>query len=274
MLIAAAVCRSLKIPYLLRGESHADTSATGLRRLGRHTLASYTVKGAAGALPIGRLNLDFYNRYGPVPSFWAPYTVDNERFRSVAEKAKLERTERLTSLDLDPQRPVVIFSGKLIPRKRPLDAVEAIQRCEGRVSLLILGDGLLRDRIRRFEARLPIRCVGFVNQADLSRWYACGDVLALPSEKEPWGVTVNEGMACGLVPVVSDAVGCAPDLVEGVGEVVPAGDIDKLTAALLKASFDAPSRAAGIRRRLAHFTVAETADGYEQAAVALHRQRR
>jgi glycosyltransferase involved in cell wall biosynthesis len=274
MLIAATLCRSLKIPYILRGESHADTSATGLRRLARHTLASWTVKNAAGALPIGRLNLEFYNRYGPVPSFWAPYTVDNERFRSVAETARLERSERLASLGLDPQRPVIIFSGKLIPRKRPLDAVEAIQRCKGRVSLLLLGDGLLRDRIRGFEARLPIRCVGFVNQADLPRWYACGDVLTLPSERETWGLTVNEGMACGLVPVVSDAVGCASDLVEGVGEVVPTGDIAKLTAAFLRTSFDAPSRAAAIQRRLDRFTVAETARGYEQATVALHRRRR
>jgi glycosyltransferase involved in cell wall biosynthesis len=169
---------------------------------------------------------------------------------------------------------VVIFSGKLIPRKRPLDAVEAIQRCEGKVSLLILGDGLLRDGLRKFEAGLPIRCVGFVNQEDLPRWYACGTVLALPSERETWGVTVNEGMACGLVPVVSDSVGCAADLVEGVGEVVPTGDIAKLTAALLKTSFDAPTRAAAIRRRLDRFTVAETAGGYEQAAIALHRQRR
>ena len=60
-----------------------------------------------------------------------------------------------------------------------------------------------------------MRCLGFVNQAELPGWYGCGDVLALPSGREPWGLVVNEGMACGLVPVVSEAVGCAADLVEG-----------------------------------------------------------
>ena len=86
----------------------------------------------------------------------------------------------------------------------------------------MLGDGPLSAEVRHFEARLPIRCLGFINQADLPGWYACGEVLVLPSEKEPWGLVVNEAMACGLVPVVSDAVGCAPDLVAGVGEIVPA----------------------------------------------------
>ncbi len=210
MLLAAAACQALRVPYLLRGDSHAESAATGTRRFARHLLAFFSVRGAAGALPIGQLNADFYDRYGRIPHFLAPYSVDNDRFRAAANLARCDRGERLASLGLDPQRPVVIFSGKLIPRKRPLDVVQAIGRCEGKLSLLMLGDGLLRGEIGRFEAQLPVRCVGFVNQADLPRWYACGDVLVLPSEREPWGLVVNEGMACGLVPVVSDAVGLRP----------------------------------------------------------------
>jgi glycosyltransferase involved in cell wall biosynthesis len=185
-----------------------------------------------------------------------------------------DRRERIVSVGLDPQRPVVIFSGKLIPRKRPLDVVRAIEQCAAKINLLILGDGPLRAEIRKFEARLPIRCLGFVNQADLPGWYACGDVLVLPSESEPWGLVVNEGMACGLVPVVSDAVGCAPDLVQGVGEVFPAGDIDSLAQCLLRVSKSAGGRADLIRRRLDQFTIAQTASGYERATLALHRRHR
>jgi glycosyltransferase involved in cell wall biosynthesis len=272
MLLAAAACRASRVPYLLRGESHARSTATGVRRLARHMLASCTVKGATGALPIGKLNAAFYDRYGRIPLFNAPYSVDNDRFRDMADAGRCDRTERLTSLGLDPRRPVVIFSGKLCSRKRPLDAVAAIERCDGRLSLLMLGDGPLRREMRTFEARLPVRCLGFVNQADLPGWYACGDVLVLPSESEPWGLVVNEGMACGLVPVVSDAVGCAADLVEGVGEVVPTGDIATLSRALVRASQDARNRGERIRRRLERFTIVETAHGYEQAALTLTRK--
>ena len=271
MLLAATACRALRVPYLLRGESHPDTAAIGWRRLARHLLASFTVTGAFGALPIGQLNTAFYNRYGSIPHFRAPYSVDNDRFSAASDAMRSMRTERLTSLGLDPRRPTAIFSGKLTPRKRPLDAVRAIARRDGELNLLMLGDGPLREEVRHFEAQLPVRCLGFVNQADLPGWYASGDVLVLPSEKEPWGLVVNEGMACGLVPVVSDAVGCAPDLVDGIGEIVPVGNIDELADALAKASRDAEARREKIRRRLEYYTITETARGYEQAALSLQR---
>jgi glycosyltransferase involved in cell wall biosynthesis len=271
MLLATALCRALRVPYLLRGESPPETSATGWRCLARHILASFTVSGAAGALTIGQRNAAFYDRYGNVPQFRAPYSVDNDRFRAVSETMRPERAERLTSLGLDPCRPTAIFSGKLTPRKRPLDAVHAIARCDGEINLLILGDGPLRAQVRHFEGELPVRCLGFVNQADLPGWYASGDILVLPSEKETWGVVVNEGMACGLVPVVSEAVGCGPDLVDGVGEIVPVRNIGELADALLRVSHDLGTRRDRTQRRLERYALVETARGYEQAALELHR---
>ena len=268
-LLAVAACRILRVPYLLRSESHPGSAAVGWRRIVRHLLATFVVRGAAGALPIGRLNAAFYDRYGRIPQYTAPYSVDNDRFRTMSDAARSSRVQRLESLGLDPQRPTVIFSGKLVPHKRPLDAVHAIAHSGGALNLVMLGDGSLREEVRRYESHLPVRCLGFVNQAELPGWYASGDVLVLPSAHEPWGVVVNEGMACGLTPVVSDAVGCAADLVHGVGEIVPMGDVKALAGALLRVSNEAQARHDKIRCRLAHYTVTETAKGYEQAALAL-----
>jgi glycosyltransferase involved in cell wall biosynthesis len=271
MLLAAAICRIARVPYILRGEAHAETTAKGWRRLARHTLAWFSVSGASAALPIGQLNSAFYDRYKRIPHFWAPYSVDNNRFRSLSNLARADRRDRLSSLGLDPNRPTVIFSGKLTRRKRPLDAIRAIENCGDELNLVLVGDGPLRDEVRGFEARLPVRCTGFVNQANLPRWYASGDVLVLPSESEPWGLVVNEAMACGLVPVVSTSVGCAPDLVDGVGEIVPVGDIDQLSQALLRAAQDSPGRRDMIRERVNSYAITETARGYERAALARRR---
>ena len=274
MLLAAAACRLLGIPYLLRGDSQAESSASGLRRIARHLVAGVVVGNAAGALPIGRRNADFYRRYGRIPRYLAPYSVDNERFRATSDAARPSRAERLTSLGLEPRRPTVIFSGKLIAQKRPLDLVRAIECAGAEFNLLLLGDGPLRPQVLGYEERLPVRCLGFVNQAELPCWYGCGDLLALPSGREPWGLVVNEGMACGLIPVVSDVVGCGPDLVDGLGEIFPVGDVDALAAALQRAAADAPGRRGRLAERLAGFTIAATAAGYEQAAMALGRHRR
>jgi glycosyltransferase involved in cell wall biosynthesis len=272
ILLAAAACRLLGIPYLLRGESQAESSATGARRIARHLVAGTVVRNAAGALPIGKRNAAFYRRYGRLPLYTARYSIDGERFQTAADAARSSRAERLASLGLDPRRPTVVFSGKLVTHKRPLDLIAAIERAGVAFNLLLIGDGPLRGEVRDHEKTLPVRCLGFVNQSEMPRWYSTGDILALPSGREPWGLVVNEAMACGLIPVVSDAVGCGPDLVDGIGEVFPVGNVDALAAALALVARDIPGRQARLRGRLTGYTIAQTAAGYEQAAIALARR--
>jgi glycosyltransferase involved in cell wall biosynthesis len=78
--------------------------------------------------------------------------------------------------------------------------------------------------------------LGFRNQSELPAAYATADLLVLPSREpsETWGLVVNEGFACGLPAVVSDAAGCAPDLItEGQsGSVFAPGDCSALGRAL------------------------------------------
>jgi glycosyltransferase involved in cell wall biosynthesis len=73
-------------------------------------------------------------------------------------------------------------------------------------------------------------------------------VLVLPSVFEPWGLVINEVMNAGRAVVVSDQVGCGPDLVKNGenGYVFTAGDIAGLRAALDKVlSHQAKCRALG-----------------------------
>jgi glycosyltransferase involved in cell wall biosynthesis len=82
--------------------------------------------------------------------------------------------------------------------------------------------------------RDQIRFLGFKNQSELPQLYAASDVMVLPSENEPWGLVINEAMAAGLPVVVTNAVGAAPDLVEGqdTGFVYPVGNIARLVDVL------------------------------------------
>jgi glycosyltransferase involved in cell wall biosynthesis len=75
---------------------------------------------------------------------------------------------------------------------------------------------------------------GFLNQTEVSKAYVAANVLVLPSESETWGLVVNEAMACGLPAIVSDTVGCAPDLIEKgrTGYVFPVGRTEVLAEKL------------------------------------------
>jgi glycosyltransferase involved in cell wall biosynthesis len=72
-------------------------------------------------------------------------------------------------------------------------------------SLRALVNGMRLPRVT-FSSGVPWREVGAV--------FARADVLILASVSEPWGLVVNEAMACSVPVIVSTACGCAPDLVE------------------------------------------------------------
>src|SRR5204863_4787660 len=114
--------------------------------------------------------------------------------------------------------------------KRPLDVLRAaavIRGHGGQVEVAFAGAGEAEAPLRQAAAAARVDTVfhGFVNQSALPAIYAAADVIVSPSI-ETWGLVVNEAMACGLPAVVSDAVGCGPDLVkEGeTGAIFPLGD--------------------------------------------------
>lgn len=271
MLYATGLCRAYGRPYLLRGEAWPEANVVGWRRLVREALAYTSVRGAAGGLANGSYNACFYQHFGAKAVYSAPYSVDTERFRRAAAGARHGRAQALAQLGLDPRRTTYVFAGKFIPKKRPLDLVRAVQQHPDDPNLLMIGDGPLLEQVRGEGAGLRLALPGFINQSDLPSILALGDVFVLPSILEPWGLVVNEALATGLLPVVSDRVGCAPDLVRGVGEVFPAGDVKALAAALILAGRRAPEEGWRIEaaRRLETHSLTATARGYLDATLAL-----
>jgi glycosyltransferase involved in cell wall biosynthesis len=111
---------------------------------------------------------------------------------------------------------------------------------------VFVGSGELEVALRESAAKLavPAFFTGFKNQSELPACYAAADALVLPSQSETWGLVVNEAMACGLPAVVSDVIGCVPDLIDegATGYAFPAGNPAALAGRLLQL---AALRAAG-----------------------------
>jgi glycosyltransferase involved in cell wall biosynthesis len=270
---ATAACRG--IPYMLRGESRPDgKSVPTYRRAVKRALIRPLIQHAGACLAIGTLNKDFYVSYGAQPHqiFHAPYSVDTERFTRAGELGRARRTLLLESLDLAPELPLVLFAAKLQPRKAPLDLVKAMDELDRPANLVVIGDGPLRGDLERLVADRPwMRTLGFVNQAAIAQWYGAADVFVLPSRHEPWGLAVNEAMAAGAVPIVSDAVGCGPDLVADIGWIYPAGDISALARAIAQGCEPeaVSKRRAPARQQSARYGIAATAHGIETAVRAV-----
>ncbi|MHB1593656.1 MAG: glycosyltransferase family 4 protein [Streptosporangiaceae bacterium] len=273
MLLAMAICRARGIPFLLRGSSHPVGMSTGVRRHLRRAGTRMVVAASSGGLSMGQLNEQFYQQNGARLVIFAPNSVDDERF---ARLPALRRPELLARWGLSDQRPVVMFCGKLIPRKRPLDLIAAVKLLPQEVTTLFVGGGPMAEQVTASLDPGAGIVTGFVNQQELAGYYHAADILVLPSEFETWGMVVNEAMAAGVLPVVSDRVGAAPDLVRGIGEVYPCGDVHSLAASLTRAlaRVKDPRTRDRIKAHAARYSLARTAAGFEQGAVAAMERRR
>jgi len=164
------------------------------------------------------------------------YAVDNDWFQARIAEAAPRREALRAELGLAPGRPVVLFAAKLIARKAPLEFIEAVARLprtETPPYILMAGDGDLRGAVEARVAALgldSVKLLGFRSQRELAALYDLCDLFALPSERETWGLVVNEAMNAGRAVLASDRVGAARDLVrEGEnGATFAYGDVPAL----------------------------------------------
>lgn len=268
---AIVAARRLGLRVGVRGDSHLGTPRRLTVRLAKRAAFPLALRaGFDSFFAVGERARRYYLHYGVAPGriVASPHCVDNARFAAGAAEARTTRAALRRRLGLSAGGPVVLFVGRLVEFKRPLDLVEALeslQRRGLRGELLVVGAGALEGRLRREAFRRGVRLgsAGFVNQSALPALYAAADVLALPSDgRETWGLVCNEAMACGLPIVVSDAVGCAPDLVipGRTGEVHPLGDVEALADALARV-LEGPAREAAVQAHIAAFSPARAAEG-------------
>ncbi|WP_260705404.1 glycosyltransferase family 4 protein [Edaphobacter flagellatus] len=243
---AMFAARALGIPVLLRAESWlGDRERSSGKLAAKHLFFRALGKFVDGILPIGTLNDDYWRYYlgDNFPRFLMPYAVDNDYFQKRSIEAAATRKQLQSDLNLDPDRPVILFASKLQARKRCGDLLDAYKRLspapgvEPHPYLVIVGDGEERaslEQAARATGFSSIRFCGFRNQSELPRFFDLCSVFVLPSRHEPWGLIVNEVMNASRPVVVTDEVGCQRDLLTpGIeGEVFPAGDVEALASAL------------------------------------------
>ncbi|HLG14348.1 MAG TPA: glycosyltransferase family 4 protein [Blastocatellia bacterium] len=288
---AAAACWRNGLPLLVRGDSQLETRRSQMVRLIKSVPYHLLLPRCSAHLYVGHRNRAYLERFG-VPQaklFFCPHSVDNAYFQSGAERARLDRTcQRLRrSLGIGPNDFVALFVGKLIEKKRAADFIRACGSVEATISCsrlhgVLVGDGPLRGQLE--ELARPwvsrIHFTGFRNQSELPTWYASADALVVCSDsEETWGLVVNEAMACGVPAVVSEAVGCSPDLIEAgrTGYTYPLGDIKAMAACLTSldraVQLDSAELRRGLSEKMAVYSFDRATQGLEAALETVCRRR-
>jgi glycosyltransferase involved in cell wall biosynthesis len=268
--------KRLGLPVVVRGDSHLDTPRGAMKSAVKALSYPMLMRVFDACLYVGLRNKAYYQHYG-VPEarlFHSPHCVDTARFR---EGASAEARSLLRKrLDVNSEEKLVLFSGKLLPFKRPLDVVDAValvRRSGLNASVVVAGSGPLEGemRVRAQTLSVPLHVLGFQNQSAMPAAYAASDVVVLPSSgRETWGLVCNEALACGRGIIVSDKVGCGPDLAadNAVGQMFPIGNIHEF-AKCLERSLVMPPSLEEVYALSERFSMRAAADGVVQSLKAV-----
>lgn len=263
------------LPLLFRGDSHflGRGAPSGLRPLALRAIYAQF----AAFLAVGAANRDYFLALG-VPArriFFAPHSVNADFFSPDRPEALAAAAELRARLGLAPDMRIVLFAGKFVPEKQPVELLTAFLALRpSHTSLVFVGDGPEKatlHELARSAAPGTVHFLPFANQTEMPARYLLADLFVLPSRGhyETWGLAVNEAMHLGTPALVSDLVGCQRDLVTD-GETgwvfrtsVP-GDLQAQLATALAALAAPGGRErfqAAVRARIARYTYAQTAAG-------------
>jgi phosphatidylinositol alpha-1,6-mannosyltransferase len=126
-------------------------------------------------------------------------------------------------------RPVIVCVSRLMARKGQDELIRAlpkIQQTAPNASLIIVGEGPYRKDLEQLVKKLGlerfVHLTGKVPQTELSKWYAAGDIFAMPCrtrmggwDVEGLGIVFLEGSATGLPVIVGDSGGAVDAVVNG-----------------------------------------------------------
>ena len=231
--------RRHQVEFLLWSESNGHDARAG--RAWVELLKAYFLRKCDAFVVPGKASFEYLKMLGAATKgiLTAPNAVDNRLFATQAANARVHSNEFRQKLKL-PSR-FILFVGRLVPEKGVFDLLDAYAKLksgvQSEVGLVFAGDGVSRRELERRAKQISPGVVcfpGFAQREDLAGFYALADVLVLPTHSDPWGLVVNEAMACGLPIIVSNVAGCSADLVEEGwnGHIVPPRDVEKLSSAI------------------------------------------
>ncbi|MEN9354450.1 MAG: hypothetical protein RL318_1775 [Fibrobacterota bacterium] len=180
-----------------------------------------------------------------------PFGTDKTHFRLLPKDR-----DWLRSLGLDPDRPVILYAGRLDREKgigTLMRGMEDLLRLPSRPQLLVCGRGYHSEWFEAWQ-HPDYRYLGFLDSVEaMSRLYASADLLVATCAVETFGLAVLEALTSGL-PVLSADNGGGAEVVRksAAGATFKAGD----TADLVRQAGQILPAVASLREKAAAFGAA------------------
>lgn len=160
-----------------------------------------------------------------------PSGIDLNRFSPPAVRRK------------DPDRPTILFVGRLDKRKGVtvlIRAIPLILKSIPNARLIVVGRGTMvkacQNLVHRLGIEKAVNFVGAARQSELLHYYHNADVFCSPAlGGETQGVVLLEAMACGVPVVASRIPGYDETVQDGInGLLCPPSDVNSLSQSIIQ----------------------------------------
>lgn len=208
------------IPVILMGDSNifADAQTPPLTRFIKKLVVHWVLRNVSALMPMGTCGRAFFRHYldHELPEFVFPYEPDYAALTHI-DPVALDRFRAKHGLAADRKR--LLYCGRLVPVKRVdvlLQAFISIAQSRPEWDVVIAGQGPLQKEL---ESLLPehlhdrVKWLGFLQSDEVALTYHACEILVHPAEFEPWGLVINEAIACRLPIITTSVVGAAVELV-------------------------------------------------------------
>lgn len=188
---------------------HEKRPAHQVRRL----LGHYSLRRADVVICVSRYLEPYARKYGAKRIAVIYNKVYTEQFGSDHNRhdQEVRKGEKITVLSV----------GRLVRQKYQECLIRSLQGLN--VRLTLIGDGILRDHLRRLVSRIGmedrVEFIRSVPHAEIPRYYHAADIFAIATHYEGFCIPVLEAMAAGL-PVVASRVGPIEEIVGDAGFLV------------------------------------------------------
>ena len=157
---------------------------------------------------------------------WDPqtdtYIMDNYSVKDFAEGKLLNKKKLCIDFNLDINKPLIVYIGRLVGEKAadllPQAIMDAIIHMESKMNFLILGSGdpaveLQLESMNNVFAGFYNSRIGY-NETLAHQMYAGADFLLMPSRVEPCGLNQLYALRYGTIPIVRSTGGLKDTVID------------------------------------------------------------
>jgi glycosyltransferase involved in cell wall biosynthesis len=206
-----------KIPIWFRGDSIIGEYKTDLKSFLRKIVLSWIYKHVDKAFFVGKLNKAYYLHFGLKENqlIKAYHAIENLRFSKFTLNDEMALKQLKKQLEIKSDEFVILYAGKLEPRKNPNFLCLLAKKLEkDKYKIIIVGNGPLEKELKSKTTQLAnIKYLDFQNQTQMPFIYRLANLYILPSLNETWGLGMNESLACGVPVAASIHCGGSADLI-------------------------------------------------------------